>query len=323
MPPPDRVDKKIPYSSVPFEYRTFEPNTDKNFQPDYHIYTDGSKIDDNVGLAVCVLNTKESKSIDTIIKKLDPFNSVFQAELTAISLAADWAISNNKNIHIFTDSLSSVLALQSTTNKSKYLFDIKEKLNKNSSKIKITWVKAHSGILGNEIADGYAKEAAASAHPTSVPLPYSLIKRKLKINLNYQWQLSWNNSKTGRRRYTFIQKINTKIQITHPSIIHFLTGHGPFLTYLKRFKIKSDDNCPCGAGTGDPDHYVFDCGLTAKFQLTKPTEENKTNWFNNVYNNNRSVALIINSIKISNEICNRIPNEQVDESSDGSGSDSY
>lgn len=153
LPPPDLVDYKIPYSSILPKFKIYSPNQDPNFQADFHIYTDGSKIDDNVGLAVCVLNVKESKSIKTTTKKLNPLNSVFQAELTAISLAADWTIENKVNIHIFTDSLSSILALQSTINKSKYLFEVKEKLIKYTKQIKITWVKAHSGLLGNEIAD--------------------------------------------------------------------------------------------------------------------------------------------------------------------------
>ncbi|GBN34135.1 hypothetical protein AVEN_72581-1 [Araneus ventricosus] len=85
----------------------------------FEVYTDGSKIADGVGFSVCILN-KEIQH-ETICHKLEPNNIVFQAELAALGVAADWAVENNTKINIFTDSKSSIGALKSHGTKSNSL----------------------------------------------------------------------------------------------------------------------------------------------------------------------------------------------------------
>ena len=61
----------------------------------------------------------------------------------------------------------------------------------NSLKIIVfTWVRGHSGVQGNEMADTLAREAAQDdqTFPTSVPFPHSYIKLLLKRDLYQQWQ---------------------------------------------------------------------------------------------------------------------------------------
>ncbi|GBM34783.1 hypothetical protein AVEN_7836-1 [Araneus ventricosus] len=53
---------------------------------DYEIYTDGSRIENETGFAVCML--KDEINIQNYLFKLNTFNSVFQAELAAIEFAA-------------------------------------------------------------------------------------------------------------------------------------------------------------------------------------------------------------------------------------------
>ncbi|GBM80200.1 hypothetical protein AVEN_8331-1 [Araneus ventricosus] len=71
----------------------------------------------------------------------------------------------------------------------------------------------------------------------------------------------------------------------------FVTGHGPFPTYLKRFNIRSSDSCGCGK-LGNPLHYATSCLFTTSYHLTKPSADLEPLWWKKVMNNNNSRAKI-------------------------------
>src|SRR5699024_4245760 len=50
-----------------------------------------------------------------------------------------------------------------------------------------------------------------------------------------------------------------------PSYIstQYLTGHGRFNAYLKRFHIQTESLCPCGRADETPLHLIEDCERTA------------------------------------------------------------
>ncbi|GBO42390.1 hypothetical protein AVEN_90536-1 [Araneus ventricosus] len=54
--------------------------------------------------------------------------------------------------------------------------------------------------------------------------------------------------------------------------IMFVTGHGPFPSYLHRFHLRTNDNCSCG-GKGDPMHYATKCRFTFFWHFQIPTVE--------------------------------------------------
>ncbi|GBM90964.1 hypothetical protein AVEN_70295-1, partial [Araneus ventricosus] len=83
---------------------------------DFEVYTDGSRIEDETGFAVCIF--QENNNIENHLYKLKSHNSVFQAELAAIHCAANWAASKNVSINIHTDSLSSIAAIKSASARS-------------------------------------------------------------------------------------------------------------------------------------------------------------------------------------------------------------
>ncbi|GFU46183.1 uncharacterized protein TNCV_2155243 [Trichonephila clavipes] len=107
------------------------------------------------------------------------FNSVFQAEFSAIGLSVCWAVHHNTKIHIYTDSLSSILFLNNLTNKSSYLNSIKFKLFQFRSYYNLYWVKAHNNNLYNDYADFYAKQAVYDGEVFSVPAPRSFLSSSL------------------------------------------------------------------------------------------------------------------------------------------------
>ncbi|GBN68879.1 hypothetical protein AVEN_109278-1 [Araneus ventricosus] len=63
----------------------------------------------------------------------------------------------------------------------------------------LSWVKAHAGIPGNELADQYAKIATIDGQEMNVPAPYTYVKRKIKNYILDSWQRHWEDSGKGVR----------------------------------------------------------------------------------------------------------------------------
>ncbi|GBN33409.1 Glutamate receptor ionotropic, kainate 3 [Araneus ventricosus] len=106
-----------------------------------------------------------------------------------------------------------------------------------------------------------------------------------------RWQKEWDNGETGRSVHNVLPKVKTTSTPWQRPEIMFVTGHGPFPTYLKRFNIRSSDSCGCGK-LGNPLHYATSCLFTTSYHLTKPSADLEPLWWKRVMNNNNSRAKI-------------------------------
>ncbi|GBO25711.1 hypothetical protein AVEN_1253-1 [Araneus ventricosus] len=69
-------------------------------------------------------------------------------------------------------------------------------------RIKVSWVKAHEGNIGNERADQLVKDATQHGQPYShTKLPKLHKKGLLRKRMLEEWQTSWKNGDTGRKIY--------------------------------------------------------------------------------------------------------------------------
>lgn len=131
----------------------------KNYPNSFRIYTDASKIQDNVGIAIV-------SSTNIYSYKLSSEYTSNDAEAVAILRALDYALSNNYNdFIILSDSLTTITCIQNLNRTSDIISSIFCIMHAHQLKGNIMhfiWVPSHNAIKGNEVADKLAKQIAVS-----------------------------------------------------------------------------------------------------------------------------------------------------------------
>lgn len=159
-----------------------------DLRPRTPIYTDGSRRGGLTGSGVWCPPV-------SLLSRLSEHSSVFSAELFAIYSAVTYFLGREGTYVIFTDSLSSLHALQSVTPRSHYLvLAVASLLARAGDKFLLEWVPAHVGIPGNEHADSLAKQALDLPRETSTHLSPQELHRLFHNYYYSQWQSSWSAS---------------------------------------------------------------------------------------------------------------------------------
>ena len=70
----------------------------------------------------------------------------------------------------------------------------------------------------------------------------------------------------GRRPHDILPNISERLRMKHlqpgPGLVHYLSGHGPYGSYLKRIKCSPDNNCNVCKVTETPEQVLFECEQT-------------------------------------------------------------
>jgi ribonuclease HI len=249
------------------------------------IYTDGSKSHLGVGAAYLVL--KNDQLQHSWQGSLSESNSVFQAELIAVVKALEKVVHiPEREVAILTDSKSSLYAIGRFENQNPLVQKAQillHQLQESGKSVTLAWVKAHVGTRGNELADQLAKDAVANPQVEQLDIvpPPSHLKRLLCAELQTTWQKEWENAEKGRITFEYLPKVTQDRLATHAGVSAALTEHGPFLTYLKRFRCINSSTCVCGE-EGSAQHYMFDCSLTVDLHLRRPADAAKSLWADQV-----------------------------------------
>jgi ribonuclease HI len=253
--------------------------------PDRHPYTSGQ----NSGFLIylffpkrrekCLIDDRTGFTVHNnmgcrIEQRLKAPSSVFTAEILAIRTALSYILSNPRGRYIiFTDSLSSLMALDSrkiSCNTHPCILQCKQiyyDLQNSGHDVTLSWVPAHMGILGNEIADEMAKNASSSENVSDIPPFPNYYKKISKQNMLQQWQIKWTNSNTGRLTHSIFPKIQTKpwfadIQEERgfvSTISRIMTGHSSVRSHLHRFNIVDNPICVCQENYETVDHLLWEC----------------------------------------------------------------
>ena len=268
------IDNTLDYKDWPHpaDYPTITISED-NKSPIIQAYTDGSKSEHGVGSGAAIfIGTKIAAQIKF---KLDKRCSNNQAEQLAIIKALESIYtlnteeSNPRTATVYTDSRLTIDSLRNPDNHAYLIEEIRRRVAKLQGanwKIEFSWVKAHAGIHGNELADKLAKEAARNEH-TDVAfrrIPISTLHQEIQQESIQRWQKEWENCTKAAitKEYfpTIQEKLKTKMRDTQ-NIAAMITGHGKTRAYLHKFKILENATCPCEQGDQTIDHLFYQCTL--------------------------------------------------------------
>ncbi|GBM39398.1 hypothetical protein AVEN_97018-1 [Araneus ventricosus] len=149
------------------------------------------------------------------------------------------------------------------------------------------WLKAHVGYLDNECAGQFAKEAITKGEPFLLPKILSYLKSEIKSAALSIWKDNWDNGETGHSSHDIVPRVSNKPVGWNREEIMFVTGHGPFPSYLHRFNRRTHDNCSCGEKR-DPMHYATKCRFTFSWNFQTPTVSLEFQWLKNILTNDLS-----------------------------------
>ena len=237
------------------------------------IFTDGSKNDLGVGSGIAIfLGNELTRNLKI---KLDKKCTNNQAEQLAIAKALEAietiALPENspRSAVIYTDSKITLDSLKNITNHKSLIEDIRNKvslLSRNNWTVEFSWIKAHAGTYGNELADLLAKAAARNRDAVTcfTKLSKRTIQSELEEEGKTRWQNEWNQTTKAAVTRSFFPNVKDRLKLkfsTTPNLTTMLTGHGRTRDYFYRFKIMENPSCPCKNGDQTIDHLIYNCTL--------------------------------------------------------------
>ena len=234
------------------------------------IYTDGSKLDNgSTSSAVYIAHNKKTYSW-----KLGFQHSILAAELHAIKMSL-FIIKlnshfNKTKIVVFSDSKSALTMIQATNNRSDQnvndIISLLYELNQSKHTI-LQWIKGHSGIEGNEIADKAAKSAHEKSYSVLHPLSYKDDIALLNKEVQIYWKNYWLNQTQVEQKGLFLVNIKKHMyprkwyfsRRIECLLTHLRTGHIQLNSYLFRFNLSDTDLCSFCNVIEDIEHYLLRC----------------------------------------------------------------
>jgi hypothetical protein len=103
-------------------------------------------------------------------------------------------------------------------------------MNKANWEVKLGWVKAHAGIMGNELADTLAKKAAKNESLTEEynRIPKSVVTRELEEESVTKWQRNGTQTTKGSTTKEYFpdagERLKMQLNLTQ-NFTAMVTGH--------------------------------------------------------------------------------------------------
>ena len=127
----------------------------------------------------------------------------------------------------------------------------------------MSWIKAHAGKFGNELADRLAQDAASNKElPIDFDrIPKTILYSELEEGI-LKWQEEWercNKAAVTKQIFPNVRDRIHRIIKTNPNFTTLVTGHVKTKLYLHRFKITVKATCLCNMEDQTLDHVLYNC----------------------------------------------------------------
>ena len=259
----------------------FNQYLEENYKEYAAIYRDGSRLQIESS-TLCAIYVPKDNLVTSY--KLSPQHSVLGAELYAIYKSLEYIKHNiARNAVLFTDSMTSVLLIGNLTNSYNTIVTkiriLLYELN-TRRRVKIQWLKAHSGIKGNEIAD----RAARLGHKNNRSEWYSIEKEEalcdMKIQFAKRWREIWHFNVECTGSGKFLAEIKNEIKLWHHVelksrqmevvLARLRIGHAGLASHMYRFNMADTDMCLDCNTPETIEHFFVHCKkYEAQRQLLK------------------------------------------------------
>ena len=239
------------------------------------IYTDASKVDINgcVGAAIWIPKYKI-----VLNYKCPSQSTVFTGEAVAILEAINYVDSHHLNRSIiFSDSKSCLQAILGNQFRNKgnspIILKIREALlqcENSGLQVTLAWIPGHSGIVGNERADFWAKDAIQSGSLPHFKCYANDLLSLPNSQLLDSWNETWQRSRLSKGRYYgsiqpsiprrpwFFRWPKYSRRVTS-TICRLRLGHACTPVHLRKIRVRDHSLCECGLDEGTSDHIFFNC----------------------------------------------------------------
>ena len=248
------------------------------------LYTDGSGIEGRIGAAAIV--DLEDQNIHSQMGD-DSTSTVYAAELRAIEMALAMVLESTKpwteqaknGVVIFADSQAALKALRRPRMPSGQVYlagclDLIRRLTGRGICTELRWIPAHQGVIGNEIVDQHAKEAAQKPEGPQNPLNRYIrlaaaAKRQFRSEAKFEWETSWAKETTSRPTRRLIEAPTKKTleywsglrKATASILMQLRTGRIGLSAYLHRINRRESARCGCDLGNQTVIHVLLECPL--------------------------------------------------------------
>lgn len=258
--------------SLPIVFEAFLGVHYRGFQ---RVFCDGSRLGDFSSTACGLFLPSQSRAISW---RLHPAHSIVAAELVAVHRALlfvstepgdRWVICSDSAVAL-------QLIMQPTNTCRAMVYRIRDCLvSLNLTKVvRLQWVKAHAGILGNERADRAAKLGHSLDRSALIPLSYSDVAALLARSLIRHWEVVWLDALASSGRGLHLAAIRSDLSRVPWVACHsrrvavvlarLRLGHVGVRSYLSRFRMADTPTClTCGVDD-TVDHFLLSCRLFSR-----------------------------------------------------------
>ncbi|KAJ5337337.1 hypothetical protein MYU51_000109 [Penicillium brevicompactum] len=206
-----------------------------------------------------------------------------------------WAKQAKNGVVIFVDSQAALKALRQPRMLSGqvYLagcFGLIQRLARRCVRIELRWILAHQGVIGNEIVDQHAKEAAQEPDGPQNPLNCGIClaaaaKRRSRRETNLEWDRTWAKETTSHPTRCLIEVPTKKTleywsglrKATTSILMQLRTGRIGLGAYLNRINRRETARCGCVLGNQTVIHVLLEC----------PLHQDERDWMKNALSDKR------------------------------------